>query len=62
MPPRAQFTMRTPGFVSASSRAAHMFSVSAVSGTWNVTTSDSRRTVAQSVRRAPRSFARLSGM
>ena len=35
MPPRAQFTSRTPGRVRASSAAATMCSVSDVSGTWN---------------------------
>src|SRR5947209_4721193 len=39
MPPRAQLTTRTPGFMRAISRAPSMFSVSSETGTWTVTTS-----------------------
>ncbi len=62
MPPRAQLTTRTPGFIAASSRAPIMFSVSSVSGTWTVRMSERLSTVCRSVRRTPRSRARLSGM
>ena len=62
MPPRAQFTIRTPGFISAISRAPSMFSVSSLSGTCTVTTSARVESVCRSVSRTPRSRARPSGM
>ena len=62
IPPRAQFTSRTPRLVRASSAAATMCSVSDVRGTWTVMTSDSPSRVSKSVSCAPTSRARASGM
>ena len=62
MPPRAQLTTRAPALHARRARAPPiMFSVSSVSGTCTVRMSARLSTVCRSVRRTPRSRARLSG-
>ena len=57
-PPRAQLTMRTPGFIRAIASAERMLRVLSVSGTCRVTMSARRRRSSSSTRSTPSSSAR----